>query len=405
MNQNLPESVLRLQLNTSFRSGRKILRLVDLIFNQPQIRPLVTGIEKTISHIAYKDVEGAIEIWPLVIENEIEETKPWNLPSDFSYNQNKTANQKLALSIANYINERVGRGDNPGDFLILMRRRTSIVNYLIKELLQLQVPVVGLDRLSLLEHPAILDLVALSNFLLCPQDDLNLAILLKSPLFNLSEEKLLKLCCDRETSLWEVLENKEVLEKLQLLSQNKSVFEFFFHILEYEGFRDKFIQQFSIEVNDVLDAFLDLIWQFETENISSLQLFLQFINTTKVEVKRDLSQSQQKVRIMTVHGAKGLQAPIVILTDSTSLPFNDDSIIWLNEGQLLWPGKVKYYPEIALEHKAEQIKQNYAEYLRLLYVALTRAENELIICGTSKKEIAAEKSWYAIVQSAVNEIM
>ena len=101
---------------------------------------------------------------------------------------------------------------------------------------------------------------------------------------------------------------------------------------------------------------------------------------------------------MTIHNAKGLQAKTIFLTDTTSLPSNKDSIIWLNSHQLLWPGKEKYYPDIAKTAKQEKQQQEYGEYIRLLYVALTRAEDSIIICGTAKNENISDKCWYKIIE-------
>ena len=103
MNKNLPENILRLQLNHSFRSGREILKLVDKIFNQAHIKPLVTGIENNIEHIAYKDLEGSVELWPLIIDPEMEAKKAWQLPGDLKGNKEKTGYEQLAVKIATEI--------------------------------------------------------------------------------------------------------------------------------------------------------------------------------------------------------------------------------------------------------------------------------------------------------------
>ena len=413
MNHHLPNNILRLSLNTSFRSGRVILNLVDRIFNQAHIKPLVS-IEEKINHIAFKDIEGNIELWPLIIEEKNEKQKTWELPSEFLNTDKTDISKQLAKKIATNIKQWLeskkfihskNRSIIPSDILVLTRRRNNFVHCLIRELRKLNIPVAGLDRLKLIEHPAILDLIALSNFLLCKSDDLNLAIVLKSPIANFLEEKLLHLCYNRKGSLWqtlsESLEHQNTYNFLKGL-EPKSIFEFYFDLIEYKNLRNIFIEAFGIEASDVLDSFLDLAAQFEKENIASLQLFINFIGNSNLEIKRDLSQNTEQVQIMTIHGAKGLQAPIVILSDTTSLPYNDESIIWLSGQELLWPGKSKYYSEIALKAKADKTSKEYAEYLRLLYVALTRAEDELIITGTSKTQEISPKSWYAIIQNQIN---
>ena len=147
-----------------------------------------------------------------------------------------------------------------------------------------------------------------------------------------------------------------------------------------------------------------MVEKFENEENSSLQLFINFLSSSAIEVQRDLSQVSEQVRIMTIHGAKGLQAPIVILADTVSLPHNDDSVIWCNGEELLWPGKAKYYSDVAIQAKAANAAQEYAEYLRLLYVALTRAEDEIIVTGASKSEDVSEKCWYSIVSKALSHL-
>ncbi len=410
MNHNLPNEVVRLQLNESYRSGKNILQLIDSIFNQSHILPLVTEIEKNIEHKVYKTSNSSVELLPLVIDEEKEEKKEWLLPSEYSKDNQKTGSELLAKLIAQRIKEDLETKEikDPGDILILTRRRTIFITHLIKELRALHIPTSGLDRLKLSEHPITLDLIALTNFMLCSADDLNLAIILKSPICNLTEEALLELCITRETTLWDnlkantfYLSTLELLTKLQNLAKEKSPFEFYFYAFEYLDLRTSFKKHFALEADDILDAFLDLLSEYQNENILSLQLFLNFLNTNKTEVKRDFSRSKNQVKIMTIHNAKGLQAKTVFLTDTTSLPSNKDSIIWLDEQKLLWPGKEKYYPDIAKEIKVKKQDKEYAEYLRLLYVALTRAEDKLIICGTAKNENISDKSWYSIIKNCI----
>ncbi len=411
MDQYLPQDVIRTQLNTSFRSGSRVLQFVDDIFNQDHIRPLVSAEKDNIQHLVNKNFEGSVEVWPLVIEPKVTIDKSWQLPNDYNSKKYHNADDLLAIKIAKnialwleskkFISSK-NRNINPGDILILTRRRNDFIHALIKSLRQMNIPVSGLDRIKLLEHPAVLDLIALSNFVLCNDDDLNLAIVLKSPMFNLSEEDLLNLCYTREESLWNRLKETKKYQDIVCFMESlipNLLYEFYFELIESKGYREKFIKYFGIEVNDVLDAFLDLVEEFEKDNISNLQLFITFLNKTEMEVQRDLSQNNNKVRIMTVHGAKGLQAPIVILTDTTNLPHNDTSIFWLNEHNLLWPGKAKYYSEDIINIKSENMAQEYAEYLRLLYVALTRAEDEIIITGSSKTENISDKTWYSICQN------
>ena len=410
MNKSLSDKVVRVQLNTSYRSGKTILELVDKIFNQDHLLHLVTDIEPIIEHRAHKSSNAKVELWPLIIEDEKEEIKEWVLPSDFKKNKYITASEKLANNIAERIRQDLDNKviSTAGDVLVLTRRRGTFINHLISALRKLNIPSSGIDRLKLLEHPIILDIISLTNFLLCSNDDLNLAITLKSPIFSITEDELLKLCYNRESSLWNELKKSsshikivELIENLQKLSKNKHPFEFYFYIFESLSFRQYFKGKNYLETDDIIDSFLDLVKEYQNDNIPSLQLCLNFINNTKTEIKRDLSQTKDQVRIMTIHNSKGLQAKTIFLTDTTSLPSNKDSIIWLNKHQLLWPGKEKYYPDIAKTAKKEKQQQEYSEYIRLLYVALTRAEDNIIICGTAKNQNISNECWYKIIEKAI----
>lgn len=409
MNHSLPESVLRLQLNKSYRSGAKILELVDRIFNQSHIISQVTNIEKVIEHKLHKSSGSSVELWPLVIEENKVDKQEWILPSNFiEHNKNNISYQTLAEIIAKRIKEDLTSGviKTPGDILILTRRRTDFINILIETLRKYNIPTSGIDRLNLLEHPIILDLIALTNFLLCSSDDLNLAIVLKSPIFNLSEDELLKLCCNREQTLWDKLKQSsskvtDMLEHLLISVKEKSPFQFYFYIIESLSFREIFNRYYPAETNDILDSFLDLISEYEKNNILSLQLCIEFLSSNKTEIKRVFLHNNSQVRIMTIHNAKGLQAKTVFLTDTTTLPSNKDTITWLNQDKLLWTYRDKYSPDIAKEMKNTKQTKEYAEYLRLLYVALTRAEDRLIICGTAKEENIPEGCWYSIIKNAL----
>lgn len=409
MEQLLPQEVSRTHLNTSFRSGSYILEIVDKIFNQPHIKPLVSNNEK-VSHTAYHNFKGEVELWPLVIEPELKKNDSWVLPSHHINEFQVSADELLANNIADNINKLIqtkqfihskNRIIQAGDILILTRRRNDFVSILIKTLRVKNIPVAGIDRLKLLQHPAILDLIALSNFILFSEDDFNLAIILKSPIFNLSEEQLLYLCNNRQESLYKEIQKQpqynHIYEFLENLNSS-SLLDFYFNLIEAKELRSKYLKYYGAEINDIFDSFLDLVETYESEKIPNLQSFIHFLENSEIEIQRDLSQNLNQVRIMTVHGSKGLQSPIVILTDTTSLPVNNDTIIWLNPDKLLWPYKVKYYSEEALKAKYKVADAEYAEYLRLLYVALTRAEDKIIVTGHSKSELISEKCWYSVIR-------
>ncbi len=411
-NFSLPLEVDRVKLNISYRSGQNILSFIDQIFNNPQIKESLG--EEFINHTAYKNIQSSIELIPLIIDDDEnqEQDYSWALPSNFNKISKKTNLEEIvANQIAHKIKEELQEGiiKNPSDVLILTRRRTKLTRLIISSLRNLNIPTSGLDRLKLNEHPVILDLLSLSKFVLNCYDDLNLAILLKSPIFNLDENQLFTLCYNRETTLFERIKAfpefqhiEKLLTEFIILSRISTPFSFFFTLFEKYNLRKHYEKIYHLEASDVIDSFLDLARNFEAEEIPSLQLFIRFVESSQTEIKKDLSFRNNEVSIMTIHNAKGLQAKTVILTDTTSLPQNFDSIIWLDPTRLLWPGKQRYYPEIAKKARKTKSLKEYAEYIRLLYVALTRAEERLIIYGHSKDEKISPICWYKIIEQAFN---
>ncbi|MFN7039187.1 MAG: double-strand break repair helicase AddA [Alphaproteobacteria bacterium] len=413
-----------IRLDISFRSSRAVLALVDQVFKNNGTNSIHSETAD-LKHQAFRNKDaGSVELWPLIdIHNDKFEDEPWPLPVKAQYVSNPA--QKLAELIATKIETWLSSGKilpskgrliTPGDILILVRRRNVFIEYLVKELKKRSIAVAGIDRMIITEHIAIMDLVALTKFLLLPDDDLNLACILKSPLIGISEDELFNLAYNRKKSLWETLKDKskakeiyaksyeylnDLLEKIDLYTP----FNLYSEIIEVREGRKKFHARLGVEVNDPLDEFLDLALKYEINYASSLQGFLDWLNATKIEIKRDLDQGKDQIRIMTIHGAKGLQAPIVFLPDTTFKVTNQDNLLLCEKTQFLfWPGKTTNYNSIAKELKKINLLKEENESNRLLYVALTRAEDEMIICGYKNKNALSENCWYSFVKKAMKEI-
>jgi len=261
--------------------------------------------------------------------------------------------------------------------------------------------------LWLLDAIAVQDLLKIAEFLLLPDDDLTLATILKGPLFGLNEEDLITLANDRgKTSLWKRLQSqdgfketvallKDLLSKVDYLTP----FALFSTILGPLGGRKKWYGRLGPEALDSLDEFLNLCLRYQGEKTPSLQGFLYWISQEIIELKRDLDQSNQ-VRVMTVHGSKGLQAPIVILPDTTQAPVDLPSL-GIYDNMLAWlPPAAK---DVAVTKMIKQTlrEKQQEEYRRLLYVALTRAENDLYICGWGESK---PETWYDYVRTGLQNI-
>ncbi|CAN2104965.1 UvrD-helicase domain-containing protein [Wolbachia pipientis] len=388
------------QLEKSFRSTPEVLMLVDRIFNN--FRAEISFNDNEIKHVPHRENDqGYIEIWPALPRRKEKEQQALQIPLTCRENY-IIADRLLAQTIANRIHNWLNEGRilvakdrhiEPRDIMILVRQRNVLVDYIISELKKANVPVVGRDYFRIMDYIAVQDLIALAEFLLLQANDLALANALKSPLFNFTEDDLFNIAYDRkEHSLWERIQDYSVVIYSELnylinLSRIESPLALFTHILRTG--KKKFAARLGLEYFEVLDEFMNLVLQFENP---SLQAFVQWIKENNPEIKNDMQSERNAVRIMTIHKSKGLQAPIVFLVDTNTVPRNSESIIFDGTEVPFWCGKNNnaYCDQVKREKKLE----DYNEYLRLLYVALTRAEDELYILS---KEPVQKGSWYDLI--------
>ncbi|HYM73451.1 MAG TPA: double-strand break repair helicase AddA [Stellaceae bacterium] len=390
-------------LDISFRAAEPLLRAVDAVFAQPAAADGVAPDATAIRHIAARIGQaGTVELWPAAppAPEEAEEPAAGATPA----RRIAEARTRLARAIAATIDgwlrsgERLHSRDRPiraGDIMVLVRRRNAFVDDLLRALKQRDVPVAGADRLKLTEQLAVKDLVALGQFLLLPEDNLTLAVVLKGPLFGISEEQLFALAYDRgDQPLWTRLLRRaggdpaltrivEVLRELLARADFAPPYELYADILGARGGRQAMLERLGPEAADPIEEFVALALTYEREHVPSLQGFLHWLVAGDIEVKRDFAEHQRdEVRIMTVHGAKGLEAPIVFLPDTVGLPISRTGVVWTEvDGLPLWrPHADVTTPAYAAEHQAAR-RRDLQEYRRLLYVALTRAQDRLYICG------------------------
>ena len=409
-------------LNISFRTTKSVLRLVDAVFNHTDI-PRDPGFD-AVEHIAFRNKEaGLAELWP-VFENEDEPPSlPWDPPVEIE--ETRSGAQKCASYIAETIAqwlktkqplEARNRPIHAGDIMILVKSRNAFVGQLIRALKHHNIPVTGQDRMVLCEQLVVKDLCALAEFALYPADDLTLAALLKSPFIGMSEEELYDIAVERgKASLWQRLQavskHQEIttyLRRIRDSGRRHRPYEFFAHALQMpcpadpnSGLRAVHAR-LGDDSNDPLEEFLSQALNFETKHTPSLQGFIQYFKSEHVEIKRQLEEVRDAVRIMTVHGSKGLQAPIVILPDTIRIMRRIPSQI---DKRLLWPQKTGLATPIfspRSETDFDLYKDTFKvledrddeEYRRLLYVAMTRAEDRLYITGYKGKKTPIPQSWY-----------
>jgi ATP-dependent helicase/nuclease subunit A len=410
-------------LGRSFRSARPILDAVDAVFADPEVRHgVVSGADWPAHECARTTTPGLVEVWPLIEVEQAPKADGWQLPDQ---HEAKTRGEtKLARAIAgqifDWLRERSPLGSTrapirPGDIMILLPRRGILQELLIRNLKQLQVPVAGADRLGLTDEIAVMDLVALGDALLLPEDDLSLAAVLRSPLIGLSEEALFELAHDRgETSLYERLraarerppfaEAYARLRELQARVDFLPPFEFYARLLGEGGGRRRLLARLGPAAAEPIEAFLAQALAFEQSHPPSMQAFLHWLRADTAELIRDPDRPRDEVRVLTCHGAKGLEAPIVFIADATFLPNTRDPLLWTEpEGLPLWRvgSQRRDRSSEAADRRAALAQQQ--EQRRLLYVALTRAQERLIVAGWQRRNQAAP-TWYDWITAGMGRL-
>lgn len=411
-------------LDYSFRSSPAILRLVDTCFD-PALRP---GFSNNAQHIAFKsDLPGRVDLWPVVEKTKPEDDGPWYDPVD---RVDPTHHDLiLAERVAQQIKDLIAgdetipedgpkpgtlqrRSIRPGDFLILVQRRSRLFSEIIRACKSLGLPIAGADRLKVGAELAVKDLGALLSFLATPEDDLSLAAALRSPLFNWSEQDLFDLAHRRgDEFLWQALRDRRdiypdtyaVLQDMRDNADFLRPYDLIERLLTRHDGRRKLLARLGTEAEDGIDALLGQALAFERSSVPSLTGFTIWMKTDDIEIKRQIDSASDQIRVMTVHGAKGLEAPIVILPDTAKRDISmNDNIVDLDE-VAIWKPKSALAPNL-ISTRLEEMKSDIArERLRLLYVALTRAEKWLIVAAAGELDKNGD-SWFQIVESAMQSL-
>jgi len=447
-------------LNVSFRSSPEILAAVDACFaaeaaelNAPERKDVIDGLETKLlmadpetqeqrdplafhrydgHRAARRHAPGCVEIWPAVPKPEGGEEDTLDLQPVDAERRDSARNQ-LAEGVATEIANILQRGDgvweegrrwrqrpaHAGDILVLVRRRGGLFEEIIRRLKLKNVPVAGADRMTLPDQLVVEDLLSLGAFALLPEDDLSLAEILKSPFFHpvdassppIDDDALFDLSRERGSRLWDKLrhsaderftEARLALEAARARVETDAPYAFFARFLTEtsatgESRLARLYARLGEEARDPAEEFLNRALAHERDGAPSLARFVAAMRADAAEVKREMDAGRGEVRVMTVHGAKGLEAPIVFLPDTTQLPKDKSRGLFdHDEAGLLWSPDMKTPPAL-LGAMAERAELNgLGEYNRLLYVAMTRARDRLIVCGHTHG-VAGKvdlESWY-----------
>ena len=421
-------------LDMSFRSTTAVLGSVDAVFNgsvagQGVLGAGEDGVPRALRHRAHRAGQaGRVELWtPEMPAEDEEERAGWEPP--VRQRESDEPRRRLAGGIGDCIQEWLANGEvlpskdraiRPGDIMVLVRRRGRFVGELVRALKDRGIAVAGVDRMVLTDQLAVMDLVGFGQFLLLPEDDLNLATVLKGPLIGLDEDRLFELCWNRGASgLWRELGSRaagdeefagifQTLSRWLARADFTPPYELYAELLAGGG-RRQILERLGPEAGDPVDEFLVQALEYERSHVPSLQGFLHWLAAADFEVKRDLETGQSnQVRILTVHGSKGLQAPVVFLPDTMAAPDRTPKLLWTEnpEGFALpiWsPNRDTDVPILAEARRLAAEKRD-REYHRLLYVAMTRAEDRLYVAGWGTRRATAAATWYQMIRDGLEPI-
>ncbi len=420
-----------LSIAASFRSHQPVLDVVDAMIREVGFDAM--GLpEPPPPHSAWEGncrKPGLVELWePFSIddcedEGEGEEAgeEGWLDEKERRYAE-ALADQVKSWLGAGLVLASTGRPLTPGDILILVRRRGELASLIVARLFMAKVPVAGIDRLHLSKPYAVRDLLAAVGFAVQPLDDLNLANLLVSPLMGWKQQQLFDLAYGRgKKALWRSLSERAgeredfgharaALGELLTIADFTTPHRFLETILSgpLDG-RRRLYGRLGLAARDPIDELLSSALEFERNETPSLDRFLAWFTRGEVEVQRDPSASSNAVRVMTVHGAKGLEAPFVILADATADPKqlgrrNPPLEIELDEGKLpvLRPTQ-KEAVEPFLSLIAQEEALDLQEHWRLLYVGMTRAIERLVVAGAARNRMV-DDCWHRRVERALESL-
>lgn len=418
-------------INTSFRSTQVILDAVDQTFIQAHAGK--TLIQRYAPHRAQRMGQGGeVELWPILSTDKDEDSQDlddiWDVPE--KPREIKSGSLKMATKIGDTIEnwlktkatlESYGRPIRAGDILVLVRSRNRFVEQLVRDLKTRGIPVSGVDRMVLSDQLAVQDLCALAAFALLPDDDYTLACILKSPFIGLDDDGLFELCHGRTDSLWERICADPAHEGTctwlrRLIASAPSVrpYEFFKHVLQSPCPAEGRTGLHALRVRlgddslDPVDEFLNSTLTYEQNHTGGLQSFLAWHLSGAADIKRELEEAGRAVRIMTIHGAKGLQAPIVFMPDTLRQPraMNKPSIFWPHKSGFALPFvalSASAIPTGLSNARAESDTKDEEESRRLLYVGMTRAEERLYVGGYYGKRAPSDKhpTWHGDIEQGL----
>jgi len=419
------------QLDLSFRSTQDVLHAVDMVFSHPEnLRGLTQSNESPVHDAVRSNHPGEVQVWPLFVQEQVEQTESWLDPVDKTSADDPAV--LLADKISDNIQQWVGKTlpgmEDPltfGDILVLVRKRDRFITAFTRSMKDKGLAIAGADRLTLTDHVAVEDLLALGRIVLLPQDSLSLACVLKGVFFNLDEESLFELAHGRgDLSLYEqikvITKNDShsksnlasmIIERLDAIfkiGRTASVFDFYAWLLGKMEGRKKILGRLGMEAEDVLDSFLDEALAFTNDRNGGLETFITELTNAEPVIKREVELDRDEVRILTVHSSKGLEARVVFLIDHCGAAWTEKHRPEILEIEnepyrngYLWVTGKDQHVEATRDSTTHISEAAEAEYRRLLYVGMTRAADRLVVCGFRGTREPNYPYWHQMVEHAL----
>ena len=419
------------QLELSFRSTQDVLHAVDKVFSHPEnLKGVTQSGDRPIHDAVRSNHPGEVQVWPLFVQEKIEETESWLDPIDKKPADDPAVllASKIADSIKQWVGQKLAGMDEPlkfGDILVLVRKRDRFLTAFTRTMKDKGLAIAGADRLTLTDHVAIEDLLALGRVVLLPEDDLSLASVLKGVFFNIDEDTLFELAHDRgESSLYNQIIKLSMdglhpksgiattilnqLERIFSVGRSVSVFDFYAHLLGKMEGRKKILSRLGLEAEDVLDSFLDEALSFTNDRNGGLETFITELTNAEPIIKREVELERDEVRVLTVHSSKGLEAKVVFLVDHCGAAWLEKYRPEILEVEnqpypngFLWLTGKDQHIQVTRESTKLISEAAEAEYRRLLYVGMTRAADRLVVCGFRGTREPTYSYWYQMVETAL----
>ena len=421
------------QLELSFRSTQDVLHAVDKVFSHSEnLNGLTQSGERPIHDAIRSNHPGEVQVWPVFAQEKIAETESWLDPVDKKTTDDPAVllATKIADTIGDWVGEKLPGMEEPlkfGDILVLVRKRDRFLTAFTRTMKDKGLAIAGADRLTLTDHVAVEDLLALGRVVLLPEDDLSLACVLKGIFFNMDEETLFALAYGRgEVSLYDQIiaisqdrshpkcdTASEILDRLQkifTIGQSSSVFDFYAHLLGKMEGRAKILNRLGMEAEDVLDSFLEETLLFTNDRAGGLETFITELTKAKPVIKREVELERDEVRILTVHSSKGLEARVVFLVDHCGAAWSEKhrpDILEVDNSPFhngyLWLTGKDQHVEATRTATTLISEAAEAEYRRLLYVGMTRAADRLVVCGFRGLREPNHPYWHGMVEGALSD--